>query len=52
MRPLLTAGLDMMAKRLRDYWRGGGSLAQVIAPPTIPVWSPRSVWKPCVTSYA
>jgi AcrR family transcriptional regulator len=29
-RPLLTAGLDMMTERLRDYWRGSSSLAQAM----------------------
>ncbi|MER7182811.1 TetR/AcrR family transcriptional regulator [Streptomyces hyaluromycini] len=29
-RPLLTAGLDMVTERLRDYWRGGSSLTQAM----------------------
>ncbi len=29
-RPLLTAGLDMMTERLREYWRGGASLTEVM----------------------
>ncbi|MGW0710293.1 TetR/AcrR family transcriptional regulator [Streptomyces sp. NPDC002643] len=29
-RPLLTAGLDMVTERLRDYWRGGTSLARAM----------------------
>jgi AcrR family transcriptional regulator len=29
-RPLLTAGLDLVTERLRDYWRGGASLTQAM----------------------
>jgi len=29
-RPLLTAGLDLVTERLRDYWRGGSSLTQAM----------------------
>lgn len=29
-RPLITAGLDMMTERLRDYWRGNSSLTQAM----------------------
>jgi AcrR family transcriptional regulator len=31
VRPLLTAGMEMITERLRDHWRAGGSLAQAFA---------------------
>lgn len=31
VRPLLTAGMDVVTERLQAYWRGDGSLAQAIA---------------------
>ncbi|MFC4507368.1 MULTISPECIES: TetR/AcrR family transcriptional regulator [Streptomyces] len=35
-RPLLTAGLDTVTERLRDYWRGGASLTEAMPSPEDP----------------